>query len=361
MSSPEVRRGVKRRFLLTLLMTGTVLLLTGQGRAGVQGMTPLRLSPAPPQNAEECELHDGQPAQASARESREGDKSAGRGAGTGRRPAGESEHRPQPMRTYYFGEHRRLAKVEAFVRRPDGSVIEPELQLGVNPKLSFPTPFGDGPNHGANNVYLVEKGVEDNVLVVRAAQWLTMHHSCGWGHEHKFDPSRTQPQAINTLPIEIVIEELWDTNFHAKVTSGQQLQITVLNYGQPLPGARVIVRSENKWIKEVFTDKDGTASLQLIRDYYPAKWTDFKRSRRGEFLVTALYEAEEAGVYENQPYGGLSYMTTLPWKYSPARADYSSYALGLIIVLLGVSSTGGGVYFYRERRKKPYRGISLEG
>lgn len=353
-----LRRTLERYLFPSCLTLAFALLLTmGAGQAQAQWITPLRLSPAPPINAEECEQHEapaGRPAK------KPGKGKGGRGARQGKRPSGESEHRPQPVRTYYFNGARRLAQVEAFVRRPDGSVIQPTLQLGVNPNISFPTPFGEGPVHGANNVYLLEKGVEDEMLVVRTAQWLTMHHSCGWGHEHKFNPERTHPQAQNTLPLEIVINDLWDPNFHAKVTSGQQLTITALRYGKPLAGVKVQLQTEQKWVKEVVTGKGGIASLQLIRDYYPTKWSDFKRSRRGEFLVTALYEAEEGGVFKDHKYQRVSYITTLPWHYSPARADYASYGLGLMVVLLGFTFTGGGVYFYRERRKKPYRGISLE-
>ena len=135
----------------------------------------------------------------------------------------------------------------------------------------------------------------------------------------------------------------------------------MLSYGKPLVGAKVQLQTGEKWVKEVVTGKDGTASLQLIRDYYPAKWSDFQRTRRAEFLVTAFYEAEEQGVFKDLEYERLQYITTLPWHYSPARADYSSYGLGLIIGLLGFTFTGGGIFFYRERRKRPYKGISLEG
>ena len=107
----------------------------------------------------------------------------------GGRPSGavhESEHRPVPKRTYHFNDHRRRADVKAFVRRPDGTIIEPEVHLGYNPGLSFPTPMGDGPVHGANSVYVVEQGIAENTLLVRTAKWITMHHSCGWGHDGKF-------------------------------------------------------------------------------------------------------------------------------------------------------------------------------
>lgn len=280
----------------------------------------------------------------------------------GRRPVQESEHRPIPKRTYYLNTLRPQADVRACVLRPDGSVIEPELRLGGNPGLSFPTPMGDGPVHGANNVYVVEEGVENNVLTVRTAKWITMHHNCGWGHDRRFDETRVSPQSLNTIPFEIVIDELWGSNFHAKVTSGDRLRIKVLAYGNPVPGAEVTLRTAQGWSRTERTDKDGAVSMQIIRDYYPASWPEFKRAQRSEFLVTARYDTalNVNGVYQGKPYKRLSYVSTLPWTYSPARQDYSSYSYGLLIGTLTMTVSGAGVYAYRERRKKPYKGISFD-
>jgi len=264
------------------------------------------------------------------------------------------------MRTYHFNEYRRLADVTAYVRRPDGSVIEPELRLGVNPSLSFPTPFGDGPVHGANNVYVVEEGVDDSVFVVRAAKWITMHHSCGWGHDGKFDQTLIHPQTLAAIPFEIVVDDLWDPNFHARVTSGNQLRISVLSYGKPVAGARVTLTTDQGWSKMVKTDQDGMASVQLIRDYYPSSWTMFDRTHRGQFLVTARYDADQKGIYKGKPYVHMSYVATLPWKYSPSERDYSSYSYGLLIGTLAMTVSGIGIYAYRERRKRPYKGIVFD-
>jgi hypothetical protein len=159
-------------------------------------------------------------------------------------PLFESEHRPAAKRTYYFNEHRRRAIIKAYVRRPDGKVVEPELFLGYNPHVSFSTPFGDGPVHGPNSVYVVEQGVEDNVLTIRSAKWVTMHHNCGWGHEGKFEENLVTPQPLDLIPFEIVIDKLWDTNFHLRVASGDRLGITVLSYGKPVEGAVVTVYYE---------------------------------------------------------------------------------------------------------------------
>jgi hypothetical protein len=314
-------------------------------------LSPLRLHLSPLTPAGEvCEQHSA-PAASQKR---------GPGKRMGSRPVQESEHRPQPVRTYHFNEHRRLAQVNAYVRRPDGTVIEPKLQLGVDPKLTFPTPFGNGPVHGANNVYVVEQGVENAILQVRTAKWITMHHSCGWGHDEKFNEDLTTPQSLESIPFEIKINDLWDTNFHSKVASGQNLHITVLSFGKPVPGAVVQLETEKKWRKEVVTGSDGTAVLQMIKDYYPKSWPDFKRTRKGEFFITANYEKTESGSFRNIPYERIQYVTTHPWYYTPAQADYSSYAFGLIIASLGMVLTSGGIFLYREHRKKPAQGIVFD-
>lgn len=275
-------------------------------------------------------------------------------------PLFESEHRPVAKRTYYFNEHRRRAIIKAYIRRPNGEVVEPEIFLGYNPHVSFSTPFGDGPVHGPNSVYVVEQGVENSVLTIRSAKWITVHHNCGWGHDGKFEETLVNPQPLDIVPFEIMIDKLWDTNFHLSVASGDRLGITVLSYGKPVAGAVVTVSSEKGWSKRVVTDKKGKTAVQLIRDYYPPLWSSFKRTHRGEFLVTAQYESDQQGHFRNASYERVHYITTLPWQYSPSSRDYASYSYGLGLGVLGMTVSGFGVYIYRERRRKPYKGISFD-
>jgi hypothetical protein len=318
--------------------------------ANVSDLEPLRLSfSGATGKGPVCEQH-GPPS-----ETKKGEKKGGRPPA-----AQESEHRPVAQRTYYFGTYRKSATVAAYVRRPDGKVINPELTLGYKSHVSFPTPFGNGSVHGANNVYVVEQGVDDEVLTIRAAKWITMHHNCGWGHDNKFDETLINPQPLKTIPLEIVIDKLWDPNFHFSVASGDILQITVLSYGKPVSGATVVLSSEKGWNKEVVTDKDGKAPIQMIRDYYPSLWAKFKRTHRGEFLVTAHYNAEQKGSFDGDAYQRASYTATLPWKYSPSLNDYASYSYGLALALLAMTVSGFGIYIYREHRKKPYKGISFD-
>lgn len=278
-------------------------------------------------------------------------------------PRLESEHRPIPRRSYHFNDYRRQAQVRAYVRRPDGAVLEPELMeliLGANPRVSFATPPEDGPAHGAHNVYVVEEGVEDGVLVVRTAKWITMHHSCRWGHAGKFDPKLINPQPLATIPFEIVVADLWSPNFHAAVTSGQELEITVLSYGKPVAGAEVTLTTAKGWSKTVTSDEQGRALIQLIRDYYPPAWRDFRRTERAPFEVSASWQGDSAGEFRGQAYGRVSYQTTHPWIYSPSQQDYASYAYGLLLATSIMVVGGGGVYLHRERRQRPHRGIVFD-
>jgi len=361
MISPPVR-SQGRYFTVCFVSLLFVFLAGGIPVNAALGVEPLRLTLNPPAtvSGEDCG-HGPSPSATSGKPGKPSDK-PGRPSGSGGRPGPvqESEHRPVPQRIYHLNELRRQAGVQAFVRRPDGSVIEPELRYGVNSSLLFDTPMGDGPVHGANNVYVVEQGIEDNALIVRTAEWITMHHSCGWGHDGKFDETKTTPQSLDTIPFEIVINKLWDPNFHASVTSGDQVVITVLSYGQPVPGARVTLSTDKGWNKQIMTDQDGKATIQLIRDYYPPSWPEFHRTFRGKFLVTAQYDAEQEGSYKDQSYERISYIASLPWKYSPSRQDYSSNLYGLLIGALAMTVSSIGVYAYRERRKKPYKGISFD-
>jgi hypothetical protein len=316
-------------------------------------LVPLRLFyQGAAESGQACEIHGAPP-------SHPANKT---GASRGGKPPSvfESEHRPVVERTYFFNEHRRHAIVKAYVRRPDGEVIEPKLQLGYNPNVSFVTPFGDGPIHGPNSVYIVEEGVDKSIRTIRTAKWITMHHNCGWGHNKKFDEDVTKPQPLSTIPFEIVVDKLWDNNFHLAVSSGDKVTVTVLTYGTPVAGAAVTLSTEKGWSKTVFSDKNGKAAFELIRDYYPSFWKDFKRDHRGEFLLTASYTDDKQGSFKGDRYQSTRFITTLPWLYTPSLRDYASYSHGFLLVLMTMTVSGLSVFIYRERRKRPYKRIQFD-
>lgn len=265
----------------------------------------------------------------------------------------ESEHRPKPIRTYWIGPMASKPFLSSFIQKADGTILPIDTNMEGNTiKLSFPAAMGDGPMHGPNYVYAVEQYVSDKTMIIRSAKWLTIQHSCGWGHKQKFNPARQVSKPCPEAPFEVVIQDLWDSNFHSKVMSGNTLNMEVLFRGQPAGGAKILFTSEKGWTKELFADSKGRAEFTLIRDYYPDSWALFKRDEQGEFKVEVRYYLEETGEFKNQPYNRIEMITTFPWHYSPARREYNSLAYGLILVVSTMFISGFGIFTYRERRKK---------
>lgn len=271
------------------------------------------------------------------------------GAGHGSRF--ESEHRAVPVRHYYLRGPAPAAGARGFVLHPDLTVDELDLFCAETAGVVVRLPMTDGPLHGANNVYAVDRQVVGRTLVVRCAKWLTIHHSCGWGHGLRHDPSRHQARHLDDLPLEIVVEGLWDGNFHSKVMSGDVLQLQVLRHGRPAPGARVTVTTEKGWRKTLVTDAQGGASVQLVRDDYPASWPAFDRTRAGEVKFLAELRTDESGQLDGAPYDDTSLSATFLWRYLPARREYQSLLVGLLLGVFALAATLLGVFLYRLRRQ----------
>jgi len=273
----------------------------------------------------------------------------------------ESEMRPLPVRTYWLDTCQISDGAEAYVTRPEGEAETlPIEREGHDVKVSVRIPMGDGPGHGANMVYLIDRSVEENVLQIKTAKWLTIQHSCGWGHDQKFNPARQVMHPFKEAPLEIVADKLWDGNFHSKVMSGDEITFQVLSYGKPAPGATVTVVSDRGWRKTINTDKDGRGSFQLVRDYYPESWQLFDRTKRGRLRMTARYATDDAGQYGGESYARTRMSSTFAWRYYPAQKEYVSMSYGLSGVFLSMLFCGFGVFIYRDRRKRPYREIEFD-
>lgn len=268
----------------------------------------------------------------------------------------ESEHRPLPVRNYFLNSNSLSPDVKGYVLHPDSSVstIKINTKQG-SPNVTLKMPKGDGPKHGANNIYVVDQQVIDDTLVVQTAKWLTIHHSCGWGHDRKFEKERQIHQSFSKIPLEIVIHDLWDTNFHSTLMSGDNLNIQVLSYGQPVDKAKVTLISEKGWQKSLTTDGDGQVHPQLIRDYYPSGWQMFKRRKLGRVKTIAEYTIAKSGAYKGKEYNSIRYITTFPWRYYPAKREYNSYMVGLLLVFFSAAVSSVSIFYFRQRRKRPMR------
>jgi hypothetical protein len=280
----------------------------------------------------------------------EGKPSGRPGGRSGGRPPSrfESEHRPMPLRKYFLnGPH---ANAQGFVLHPDLTVSELSLELGNNANGSIMLGMADGPHHGANNLYVFDKQVSGETLHVRNAKWVTIQHSCGWGHDEKFNDTRQTSQSLDTIPLEIVVDHIWDTNFHSTVMSGDSINLKVFSYGKPAAGARVTIISEKGWRKTVRTDDLGKASFQMVRDYYPESWSAFHRTEKGMVKFQASYGNDDSGVFEGQNFQDTKYSATFSWRYYPARQEYTSLTVGLLLAVFAMAITGAGIYYYRQRR-----------
>jgi hypothetical protein len=324
--------------LCTILLTLSLFLLTGTAHSAAGGRgsgSALFLSETPPAG-------------------HEGSHGKGRGAGG---EQGHAEHRAAASRTWYV--HGDLSPdARAFILRPDGSLAEGTLEHGEHGwAFTVKTLPLDGSLDGIFGLYVVDRSVSGDELLIRVAKANMINHSCGWGHAFKFDQDRLRAPSYASIPLEITGTGLWDANFHSKTMSGDRPVWNVLSLGKAVQGASLSFRTASGWTRAVETDAAGAASVQLIRDYYPERWTDFDARKRGALLVTASRVFDEPGVHHGRRYTRVRMISTLPWRYLPARSEYTSYAHGLSLAGLAATATGIGVYAYRERRKRPYREV----
>jgi len=262
-----------------------------------------------------------------------------------------SEHRAVPFRKVYLNTHELSDDARAIVLRPDGTITEAPLshdEEGWSVTLDM-RPM-DGSLDGIFNLYVINKELRDETLLIRIAKMNIINHSCGWGHKFKFNKERLRPKSLDNIPLEIVGYEMWDRNFHRRMASGDMFSFSVLRKGRPVK-ASVKVRTRSGWMKSLTTQEDGTGAFQLIRDYYPERWSEFKTRYYSSFVLIAEYEADEEGTYRGRSYKRIRIITTLPWKYQTARIEYTSYAYGLLIFTLFSLFTGLVVFLYRQRHK----------
>jgi len=274
----------------------------------------------------------------------------GHGTGDGRF---ESEHRAVPVRTYQILPEQLLPDAWAKMLQADGQEKDLAIETCHTNIFSLKMDMGDGPMHGPDNIYVFDQQVKDSVLEVRTAKWLTIHHSCGWGHEYRNNPARLRARPLGSAPLDIVVDNLWDGNFHNGLHSGDDLVIHVFSYNKLVAGATVTITTEKGWTTRKKTDADGIVRVQLIRDYYPGTWQIFNRTELGRLAFTAEYTEKNKSNYKGEDYDKIHYLTSFSWKYVPASADYNSYSYGLMIGSLSFLGSGFGIYHYRLKRRKP--------
>ena len=273
----------------------------------------------------------------------------------------EAAMRPTPKRSYILSDKDISPDAKAYLMLADGSMGEAKLVKEKGQlKVEIETDMSDGPSHGANNVYVVDKKVVDDTLFIRTAKWINIHHSCGWGHDYRYDEQRNCPKSLGDIPLDINFERLWSGNLHADIVSGEILKLEAMHYGKPAAGVKVSVTTQEQWTKRLRTDEKGKASFRLIEDYFADDWSKFKRRNTGAFTVVAHLDKDESGRHDGQSYDKVSMVTTFHWKYNPAMEGYMSYSAGLYAGIFTIGIGGLGIFYHRRRKRKPLKETHLD-
>lgn len=269
----------------------------------------------------------------------------------GRKTGNEhSEHRATPFKRFYLNNHDLSESARAFVLRPDGSIREARLNHDEGVwSVTFDTKPMDGTMDGIFNLYVIDNKIVNDTLFIRVAKLNVVNHSCGWGHKFKYDKERLRPKYLEQVPLEIIGYDLWDRNFHSRTASGDRVAFSVLHYGRPI-SADVRVITQSGWMKSCRTGNDGNGSFQIIRDYYPERWSEFNARKKSGFSLIAEYETDKKGLFGDRPYSRIKYICTFSWKAQTNRIEYTSYAYGLLIMTLFSIVSGIAVFIYRQKR-----------
>jgi uncharacterized protein YneF (UPF0154 family) len=188
--------------------------------------------------------------------------------------------------------------------------------------------------------YLQEKNDTTNVTKY---EFKRFDHSS----DEKYNREKMAAKSIQEIPFNILRLRSDDETFYSRPQSGEELRLKILKNGKPVANALVTLTTQFGWQKSVHTDKNGIATLQLIKDYLP-EWDKFNKRFREKFLVVAEYKESSA-----------NYKASYSGEFMPSRSAYQSYAYGLVITLVFLVILSGGIYFYRLRTQKPFKEVTF--
>jgi len=189
--------------------------------------------------------------------------------------------------------------------------------------------------------YLQEKKSTTNVTKY---EFKRFDHSS----DEEYNKEKMSAKSIEEVPFDILRLRADDETFYSRPQSGERLRFLVLKDAKPLAKATLTLTTEFGWQKVLYTDKDGIAEVQLIKDYLP-EWDNFNKRFREKFLVTATFSQSDD-----------KYKASYTGEFMPSRSEYQSYAYGLIITLVLLVVLSVGVYLYRMRVQKPFKEVTFD-
>lgn len=242
------------------------------------------------------------------------------------------------------------AQVETLLVTPNGKPEGEPLPSANDDRmgLSFEMPV-----QGFYRLYLTSRKLQGDTLNVNVAKAEVANFGHG-GDVEEAAKGLLATRYSESAQMEIVRERKPDEKKFFQLKSGEEQVFIVLKKGLPLQGARVRMVSHQGWSKEEVSDEQGRVSFQIVRDYFPP-WNDFEKRFKATYLLIAEANATESGKYQDKPYTGVRYQTSLAGNYYPSPDDYRSYAWALGIGTAILLFCGVAVYLYRRRRVKPYQ------
>ncbi len=166
--------------------------------------------------------------------------------------------------------------------------------------------------------------------------------------DEEYNKEKMSAKTIKEVPFDILRLRPDDETFYSRLQSGDRVKFKVVKNRKPVEGAKVSLETQFGWQKNIYSDKDGIAEFQLIRDYNPP-WDKFDKRFRENFLVTATYNDDNK-----------SYKISFMESFRPSRDDYQSYSYGLIITLVLLVLFSGAIFLYRYRVQKPFKEVKFD-
>ncbi len=210
---------------------------------------------------------------------------------------------------------------------------------------------------GYYNAYLqIRKGMGDT-LYINIAKAELLSHSCRNGHHKNLEarPVRTYPEIVD---FEVIRERKPHENYHYFTTSGDNETYKVLYLGKPVTDVKVTVNTEKGWSKSLFTDEKGEFSIQFIQDYF-SEWKELNKREIFYYMLRADHTVKKDISYKDKDYHYIHYTLTMSDGYHPSKTMYSSMVWALIVFVITLIVSIAGVFFYKERRKRPYKEIEF--
>ncbi len=213
-------------------------------------------------------------------------------------------------------------------------------------------------DEGYYNAYLIIKKVKGDTLYINIAKAELLNHSCRNGHHKKLEA-----RPVNTYPkvskFEVYRKRQPYEDFHYFTFSGGDETFKVIYLGKPVSGVKVKINTEKGWSKTMLSDENGEINTKFIQDYF-SEWKELEHRKIFYYMLEAEYTIKKDINYKGKDYGYIHYTLTMSDGYRPSKTMYSSMVWGLIVFVITLVVSIGGIFIYKERRKKPYKEITFK-